>query len=372
MWGTVDPVVKRQVWLERLAKEGVKQPFTPGDWITNSRPPAVIVTLSTGLEEVGQMSTAYVRATWTRPNWHWVDRYAVAIRRTDTNEYQYQETKELSAVFYGLAAGVEYGVRVAAIDGRGVIGQPSQEVTITTPKDSVAPATPTGLTVTTHVRGVEARINPNTEQDLRRYIWEKSVNGGPWEVFARDLVTARTIPAQAGQTVSIRVRAEDWSGNISNPTPAQSAVAGKVSTSDIQFDAIEGYTVVSRIETQVITTTSTSYIDSDLVTPYLNLQAGDKVLIFAKASAWCTVGGRSTDARVRYETPSGNYFDGLETRHTSAEGDATGQLILFGVYIVPVSGQYRFAVQWRTTVPSGGHSGMATRIIEAFVLRGAA
>src|SRR5690606_39237512 len=51
-------VVKRQVWLERLAKEGVKQPFTPGDWITNSRPPAVIVTLSTGLEEVGQMSTA--------------------------------------------------------------------------------------------------------------------------------------------------------------------------------------------------------------------------------------------------------------------------------------------------------------------------
>src|SRR5690606_4824913 len=29
-------VVKRAAWLERLAKEGVKQPFTPGDWITNS------------------------------------------------------------------------------------------------------------------------------------------------------------------------------------------------------------------------------------------------------------------------------------------------------------------------------------------------
>src|SRR5690606_16592275 len=47
-------VVKRQAWLERMAKEGVKQPFTPGDWITNARPPAVIVTLSTGLEEVTQ------------------------------------------------------------------------------------------------------------------------------------------------------------------------------------------------------------------------------------------------------------------------------------------------------------------------------
>src|SRR5690606_26731622 len=153
---------------------------------------------------------------------------------------------------------------------------------------------------------------------------------------------------------------------------AQSATAGKVGTSDILFDAIESYTIVSHIETDVITTTSTSYIDSDLVTPYLNLRAGDKVLIFAKASAWCTVDGRSTDARIRYETPNGNYFSGLETRHTSAKADSTGQLVLFGVYVVPVSGQYRFAFQWRTTAPSGGHSGMSTRIIEAFVLRGAA
>src|SRR5690606_42119599 len=95
-----------------------------------------------------------------------------------------------------------------------------------------------------------------------------------------------------------------------------------------------------------------------------------------KASGCCTVEGRATDARIRYETPSGNYFDGLETRHTSAIPDSTGQLVLFGVYIVPVSGQYRFAFQWRTTAlprpVSPAHSGMATRILEAFVLRGAA
>src|SRR5690606_11080335 len=57
-------VVKRLPWLERLATAGVMQPFTPGDWITNSRPPAVIVTLSTGLEEVEQGTTAYVKAPW--------------------------------------------------------------------------------------------------------------------------------------------------------------------------------------------------------------------------------------------------------------------------------------------------------------------
>src|SRR5690606_23156235 len=222
----------------------------------------------------------------------------------------------------------------------------------------------------------QASITPNTEPDLRHYIWEYRIGtSGSWQVLARDLVTSRVIPAEAGQTVQVRVSAEDWSGNVSSPSAVQSAVAGRVGTGDIAFDAIESYTIVSRIETDVITTTSTSYIDSDLVTPYLSLQAGDKVLIFAKASAWCTESGRSTDARIRYETPNGNYFDGLETRHTSATADATGQLVLFGVYIVPVSGQYRFAFQWRTTTASAfpvEYSGMASRIIEAFVLRGAA
>src|SRR5690606_3617292 len=369
--------VRHKVWLAKEAKRGIKDPFTPSDWATQTRPPAPVVTLTTGLDEVAQTTAAYVKATWTRPDWRHIDRYAVRIRRVGSDTYQYQETKELSVTFHGLISGVEYGVQVAVIDGRGVMGEPSPEVTITTPKDQTIPATPTGLTVTSHIRGVEARIEPNTEPDLRHYIWEYRIGAsGSWQVLARDLVTNRAIPAEAGQTVQVRVSAEDWSGNVSPPTTVVSAVAGKVGTSDILFDAIESYTIVSHIETDVITTTSTSYIDSDLVTPYLNLQAGDKVLIFAKASAWCTVGGSSTDARIRYETPSGNYFDGLETRHTSAEADATGQLVLFGVYVVPVTGQYRFAFQWRTTAtprPVGpAHSGMATRILEAFVLRGAA
>src|SRR5690606_20357249 len=339
--------VRHQVWLAKEAKRGIKDPFTPSDWATQTRPPAPVVTLTTGLDEVAQTTAAYVKATWTRPDWRHIDRYAVRIRRVGSDTYQYQETKELSVTFHGLISGVEYGVQVAVIDGRGVMGEPSPEVTITTPKDQTIPATPTGLIVTSHIRGVEARIEPNTEPDLRHYIWEYRIGtSGSWQVLARDLVTRRVIPAEAGQTVQVRVSAEDWSGNVSPPTQAQSAVAGKVSTSDIQFDAIEGYTVVSRIETQVITTTSTSYIDSDLVTPYLNLRAGDKVLVFAKASAWNTVSGRSTDARIRYETPNGNYFDGLETRHTSATADSTGQLVLFGMYVAPVSGQYRFAFQW--------------------------
>src|SRR5690606_30913119 len=142
--------VKRQTWLERLATEGVKQPFTPGDWTTNSRPPEVVVTLSTGLEEVEQ---AYVKASWQRPDWRYIDRYAVRIRRLGTDEYQYQETTETSATFYGLLADADYGVQVATIDGRGTVGEWSTEATITTPRDETVPAKPTGLVAIPVVRG---------------------------------------------------------------------------------------------------------------------------------------------------------------------------------------------------------------------------
>src|SRR5690606_16959444 len=225
--------VRHKVWLAKEAKRGIKDPFTPSDWATQTRPPAPVVTLTTGLDEVAQTTAAYVKATWTRPDWRHIDRYAVRIRRVGSDTYQYQETKELSVTFHGLISGVEYGVQVAVIDGRGVMGEPSPEVTITTPKDQTIPATPSGLTVVSHLRGVQASITPNTEPDLRHYIWEYRIGtSGSWQVLARDLVTSRVIPAEAGQTVQVRVSAEDWSGNVSSPSAVQSATAGRVTTHD--------------------------------------------------------------------------------------------------------------------------------------------
>src|SRR5690606_8381572 len=136
-------VVKREAWLDKLAKEGVKQPFTPGDWMTNSRPSAPVVTLSTGLDDVSQMALAYVRASWTRPNWRYIDRYLVRIRRIGTDTYQYQETTETAVTFHSLIPNVQYGVQVAVVDGRGIVGPWSIEAAITTAKDAVAPPAPT-------------------------------------------------------------------------------------------------------------------------------------------------------------------------------------------------------------------------------------
>src|SRR5690606_11507663 len=129
-------------WLERLAKEGVKQPFTPGDWITNSRASAPVVTLSTGLDDGSQMAMAYVRASWTRPNWRYIDRYLVRIRRAGTDTYQYQETTQTAVTFHSLIPNVQYGVQVAVVDGRGVVGPWSMEAIIATAKAAVAPPAP--------------------------------------------------------------------------------------------------------------------------------------------------------------------------------------------------------------------------------------
>lgn len=149
-----------------------------------------------------------------------------------------------------------------------------------------------------------------------------------------------------------------------------SAVAGSVQTSDVAFKAVNSYAIASQIETNIITTTSTSYVDMDLITPYFNLQLGDKVLIFAKASVWCTQNGRSTDGRIRHETPGGNYYSGLETRHTSATGGSTGQIVLMEIFEPTQAGEHRWAMQWKSTQTGGYYSGSGTRVFEVVVLRG--
>ncbi len=131
----------------------------------------------------------------------------------------------------GLVPASKHGYRIRRVDGRKVSSWLGPVVALA--KDTVPPATPTGLRVVSHVLGVQASIAPNVEDDLKHYIWEKRINSGPWEVFAIDLVTDRIVRAQADDLVEIRVSAEDHSGNVSAPTLPQNAVAGKVTELDI-------------------------------------------------------------------------------------------------------------------------------------------
>lgn len=143
-----------------------------------------------------------------------------------------------------------------------------------------------------------------------------------------------------------------------------------VTTEKIAFRGIDSYAVVNALETDVITTTSTSYTDTDLITSYLDLELGDKVLMFAKASVWCTQDVRSTDGRIRHETPSGDYYSGLETRFTSSRDSHVGQNVIMEIFEPTEAGQHRWIYQWKSTQTGGYNSGSGTRVLQAIVLRG--
>src|SRR5690606_37975172 len=136
--------------------------------------------------------------------------------------------------------------------------------------------------------------------DLRHYIWEYRIGtAGSWQVLARDLVTSRVIPAEAGQTVQVRVSAEDWSGNVSPPTTVASAVAGRVVTNDLA----DGVTTTPKIaegavsgaqiyqiddETGVSTTAVVEYVNIPGFEITLTLEDEALVFVCMRVSAYVT------------------------------------------------------------------------------------
>lgn len=237
--------IRHMVWLEKEAKHGVKDPFTPSDWATQTRPPAPVVTLATGLDELSQASTAWIKATWTRPNWRHIDRYTVRLRRIGSDTYQYQETTELSATFYGLAPRTQYGVQVAVVDGRGVVGPWSTEVVTTSAWDQIAPDAPTGLSAVTGTgRAISLSWTANTDADLAGYrIYRNTTNNFATASQVAELTATRFVDVnvEIGTTYYYWVTAIDRTGNESLPSASVTATPGVVGSGQIDpvlFDIV--------------------------------------------------------------------------------------------------------------------------------------
>src|SRR5690606_35584421 len=216
--------VRHQMWLSKEAKRGVKSPFDPGDWTTQTRPPAPVVTLSTGLDGVAQATTAYVKASWQRPDWRYIGRYMVRIRRAGTSEYQYQETKETSVTFYGLIANVEYRVQAATVDERGIISPWSQEQSITTPRDQVPPPPPTIKAYGPLIEGLYIELEePTGVPDWDGFEVHISTTGsgftpGPNTLADKGRKTRFEIHnLNPNNTYHVKVISYDYSGNKSAP-----------------------------------------------------------------------------------------------------------------------------------------------------------
>jgi len=118
--------------------------------------------------------------------------------------------------------GTRYRYRVQAIAGENQWSVVSEAAEIT-PEDKFPPAVPEGLSAVSAPQTIELTWTRNTEMDFRGYNIFRSVDNGPFNIYAT-LVEAPTLSdskIEAGKKYRYRVSAVDLTGNES----AQSAPA---------------------------------------------------------------------------------------------------------------------------------------------------
>jgi hypothetical protein len=199
------------------------------------------LTLSTGVEKNELTDSVFVKATWTRVNDASIAGYIVRIRKAPDFDWSYAQVEQPdvgqdpSYTWRGLPANTTFAVQVRSINVYGTRSDWTEEVQIISSKDTIAPATPTGLSVSAAIRSVVATINANTEPDLLEYEWQVALDAGFTNVVntSRSKSTIFKYDGQPATTYYVRVRAVDTSGNYSGWTAPQQATTGQVITNDI-------------------------------------------------------------------------------------------------------------------------------------------
>ncbi|MCD6322216.1 MAG: hypothetical protein J7L77_04250, partial [Clostridiales bacterium] len=139
-----------------------------------------------------------------------------------------------------VAGNVTVYAKVRAVDMEGLKSDWSSVLTITSAKDEVPPAIPTGLSAEGLFQKVVVKWNANTEVDFDHYIVEYDVNS--------DFSTAESVVTETNQfvingdvdtTYYIRVKAVDTSGNESDWSSVVSATTAKAYDEDIESQRLD-------------------------------------------------------------------------------------------------------------------------------------
>jgi len=143
-----------------------------------------------------------------------------------------------------VAGNVTVYAKVRAVDVEGLKSDWSSVLTITSAKDEVPPATPTGLSAEGLFQKVVVKWNPNTEEDFDHYVLEYDVNS--------DFSTAEQVITETNQfiingepntTYYIHIKAVDTSGNESNWTDTVTASTEYIGALEINLQT-SGYNLV--------------------------------------------------------------------------------------------------------------------------------
>lgn len=197
--------------------------------------------------------TAFIDVSWNAVAdtdlQNYVIRYASS---STTTSWQYLEIPEgtLEGRIHNLRANTAYYVGVAAQDFQGNMSAFANAGTypITTPKDTTAPAAPTGVTVGAGVTTMTVYWNENSETDVKGGIGYYEVQLDTANTFNTGNLITKQVSATitsfsnltSNTTYYTRVRAVDASGNAGSYSSIVSGTPRYVANSDIQAGTING------------------------------------------------------------------------------------------------------------------------------------
>jgi len=179
-----------------------------------------------------------------------LDRYIIYRDTVSPATTEYTRVDTNSAVDRYVEYGQTYYYRVRAVDRVGNLSDYSNEVAATPlatlDMPSGPPSAPTGLAITSTIKGIILEWNKNTEADFDHYIVYRDTFVNPTTEYATTKSTVFLDPdVQYGTTYYYRLKAVDRSGNASVFSSEVSASPVKVDSTDIAPDAIEASHILS-------------------------------------------------------------------------------------------------------------------------------
>ncbi len=197
-----------------------------GDWSKPLQVP-IVAAPETPADLKAEPSAEGVRLTWTGPPGDFV------VLRRAANEKNFAQVAEVQQEEW-LDRSAEFGKTYAYLvqrmlklpGGRSAQSELSSEVSVT-PKDTFAPATPSGVLAVAAPKSIELTWDRNGESDLAGYRVYRAVNGGGFEKAAdvSQVPTWSDHTVESGKTYRYAVSAFDQAGNESGRSAAVEVVA---------------------------------------------------------------------------------------------------------------------------------------------------
>lgn len=261
--------------------QGVVVPAPSG---LDTQPPATpgAITCTSGVDVLGQTTTAYIEATWPANTDADLAGYLVQFRKVGTTWPLERNIVSPATRFTGLIPGAAYEIRVAAIDvynnmsGFNYPSAPWKQVTASV--SLTPPSTPSGLIATAGLKKVTCAWTANPESDLAGYELHASTVSGftpnTGTLKFNGMSTVASFEGTAGTTYYVKVRAYNQSDLYSGYSTQASATSAAAGTADIAAGAVtadrlassELITLSAQIKDAIITSAKIDSVSAAKVT----------------------------------------------------------------------------------------------------------